>query len=792
LEKEYGLDKPALSAALAFGKDKPAQTLLIGKQRGNKPEYFARLADKDRPAVFVVKKQTHDALDQSSLAFRPERLWQLNPEEVTALKIHRHDEPEFRLSRDKAGDKPTWKLSGPFDAGVNGSLVQTMLERLAPLRCERYEAHTVEDKDLARFGLDKPELTLTVITDDPKDKTADPKPEPRVLLVGKPTAEGAETRFAKLGKGSAVFVVNEPLVAAVDRKALDLLDRSLLTLDTKAITQIKTTAGDDHLTLQRKDDAWQADTGSVQFPADGQALAAALGIWSNLRAQRFAAYGDKIDWAKYGLDKPARTITVTLKPANPDAKISKPITHTIALGKPVVDGGNERYARVDESPGVCVLSPPATTELGRTYLDFVERILLKLEPGSITGLARHMGKQDLELAKRDDGWHLDKPQAHQADAALLDDLVDQLAKLRAARVVAYPAKDLQPYGLDAPVAVLTLRLSGDAKPPERVLKIGKVADKVAGDRLVQVEGTSTVAVLPGELARRLVADPLKFRDRTLARFTDADRAILERGPRKATFAKIDGTWKLTEPLEAEAEQADLDDFINALARLKADELVAEKPASLKPYGLDRPTAHWRFQSGDKEVLNLLIGANEKSGHGDGSRCYAKLATGDIVFLLDPKLTTRVLSEYRNRTPWTSLDAAQVERVSYGYARNPFVLEKIGGNWQIAGKPDMAVKTETVNQALAALAGLRIERVVVDKDADLKLYGLEPPQLTLEVQTPTGKRVLEIGNREGESKRYYARVPDGKRSDVFVISEADAAKIVRDSKGFTAESAKPTP
>ena len=45
-------------------------------------------------------------------------------------------------------------------------------------------------------------------------------------------------------------------------------------------------------------------------------------------------------------------------------------------------------------------------------------------------------------------------------------------------MAAYQAKDLKPFGLDAPAAIVTFRLtSGSAKPVEHVLKIGKPADE---------------------------------------------------------------------------------------------------------------------------------------------------------------------------------------------------------------------------------------------------------------------------------------------------------------------------
>jgi hypothetical protein len=54
---------------------------------------------------------------------------------------------------------------------------------------------------------------------------------------------------------------------------------------------------------------------------------------------------------------------------------------------------------------------------------------------------------------------------------------------------------------------------------------------------------------------------------------------------------------------------------------------------------------------------------------------------------------------------------------------------------------------------------------------------------VEVETPSGKRVVNIGKEEGESHRRYASVPDS--TAVFVISEAAARRIVRPPEAFMA-------
>jgi hypothetical protein len=760
LEPQYGLGKPALVVRLQFAdKAKAPQTLHVGKARGAKPGYFARVANGLEPsAVFAVNNDVFTALDRDALAFLPHELWRVLPEEVAALKVRKEEQPEYRLARADKG----WRVEGPFSAPALAGAADALVQELAAPVCESFKA--LEAKNLTEYGLDKPYLTLALAAKDGKEHT---------LLVGAPTEKGSLSRFAKVSDRPAVFVVNDLFLSSTDRAALDLLDPVLLKLDPAKIERVQSKAGGEALTIERKGEEWKVTEGpGTPFAADAGAMATETSVWAVLRADRFAAYGDKLDAAKYGLDKPEITVTVSARDGE------KETSHVVELGKPAAEVPGGRYARVGNVPGVAVLAPSVASVLARTHLDFVNRTMLKLDPASVTAVQRQMGSDTLELTRNDDGWRLTRPVDDKADDRAVGDLVSQLAGLRARRVAEYPAKDLKAFGLDAPQTVVTL------KPGGQVLKIGKAADEAGGDPFALVEGNPAVFVLPGAMAKRLVGAPLAFRDRAVARFADADKVVLERGPRKAVFARVDGSWKLTEPLTAPAEQDDLDEFVNTLAKLRADELVAEKPGpdELKRYGLDRPEVRYRLQAGEQDVLNLLVGDREK----DGPRVYAKLAGRDLVFLLDPKLSARALGEFRPRAVWpVPLDAVQIQSLRYEYAKNPFTLEKSElGAWQVAGKPDLKPNPEAVNETLAALANLKLVRYAMDRGADPKLFGLDPPELVLEVATRTGKRTLQIGAVVGGTKQRYARVPDPDRSDVFVLEEADVAKIMRDAAAFT--------
>jgi hypothetical protein len=244
-----------------------------------------------------------------------------------------------------------------------------------------------------------------------------------------------------------------------------------------------------------------------------------------------------------------------------------------------------------------------------------------------------------------------------------------------------------------------------------VLKVGKPVDakSLDGERFVMIDGAKAVGVLSRMYAKRLLAEPIAFRDRTLIRrLAEPDKVILERGERiganRAVFTKIDGTWKMTAPVNADAEHADLEDFLNALYKLRADEFVSEKPtpAKLKEFGLDKPESTWRFFSGDKEALVLTIGKHDSTDQ----RVFAKLGNGDMVFFLNPTVTSRATGEYRKRSLSSGFDAAQAGVLTIVDQSGPFVLRKAEGAWKVDGKPTVKINQAAVTDLLATLANLK--------------------------------------------------------------------------------------
>jgi hypothetical protein len=767
---EYGLDKPTFTVRLTFSNNRH-YTLEIGKPRpGQKDEVFARL---DQGAVFTLAATTTERLAAGPLELLPQTVWSVAPHAIRVVEITRFDKPHESFTLTSEGTN--WKLTGPFSASVPFLSAQPMLTQLGNLTTTKYASLQVTDP--ARYGFDKPlakvKLTYTKKTSNGEQTVT------QAVIIGSATA-GVFDYYAKLDEDQApVFVLPAAYLTAAQTAPLALLDRNLLFLDASRITQVQIIGEkpENTVTLTRDDKGeWKA--AEATFTVDKLVAAELADTFAPLPIDRIAAYGEAVPWADYGLDKPEFTLVITLKG-------EKPETRTIRLGKPDAAGG--RFVRVDDGLAVGVLSTRAVQALARTKLDFADRTFFSFKADELLGLTRQKGSEELEIGPgAGDGWELVKPMKIKADTRLVEELGETLSRLRAEKVVAVGKKAdvFPPYGLEPAEAVLTLTIG--EKLEQKVLRIGRPVDaaKPTGDRYAAVESATveaTVGILPANLVNKLLAPPVSFRDRTIARFVDADSLTLERPGRTITFTKVAGTWKVTQPLNADADQPALDDLVNELAQLRASDWVAfqPNPQQIKDFGLENPQATWTVKNGEKVELVLRIGKKTDDG-----RVYATTATGELVALLGIPQTNKVLGEYRVRKVWT-LDAFQAETLTITRGNNRFSLKKDGTTWKDATGTD-AIDSAAVSDLLSRLAGLQVERYAVDKDADWKLFGLAPPELTITVTLSDGSsRELAIGGVVGGTgdQQRYARVVDKDRSDVFVLSAADTERFTRDRSAY---------
>ncbi len=809
LVERFGLQKPSIKMQLEFSgsKSMPAVEIWIGNESANKDSFYAKRRDSEN--VFTLNKKIVDQLKQGELSLLPLELWpELTDPRVTKIEIQKLSQRPFSLQE----ENQKWLVPSLPGAIISQLGAQMMASSLAKLKVEKYFA--LADGNLQDYRLDKPILQLQVTLKEKTKKGAPGKEEPetqksyKLLIGGMAPVDLSENtsddmskkqkklpgHFAKLDgeKGKTIFIISDEVFRQINRNEYSMLVPELLQLDASTISDIQIENQHGKLQLIRENKNWQPQ--GISFPLDSPALNQLEQGISSLVADRFVDYGKEVNWQKYGLDAAAKPAQIKLKAAGKEHRIE--IGHALNPNNPM----EGYYVRADNGQGVAVLPGPRAEILLRPPFEYADHTLLQFNPAEVDTWQRKKANETFEIkVGTSASWDILQPVKHKADQDTMEDLVNRLANLRANRILAVDGKNLEKFGLANPSATITLTfIDRKGKLVEKTIKIGnaisahtenKSKSTVSSSPLyaVNIDGSSLVGTIPSALAKKLLADPIKYWDKNIAGFVSADKIEIDSGLRKVIFSRRTGKWNVIAPLSADAEDDALRETYDSLAKLRADEVVADKVSDLKKYGFDNPAVTWKIWNGDKELYTLYLGkpeivADKESGF--ASRRYAKLSNSDIIFLVDGILVDKLSAEYRQRLLWDSIDVAKAKEinVSTPESATSFRLIRQPTGW-IDPKFPEALNQKTINDFLDVLAAPKAEHYIVDKNADPQLYGLGKNATVLTVTLENGtQRQIRLG-RVDDQQRVYGQVVAPNRSDVFVLSTPDTKRVLRQRKDF---------
>jgi len=184
--------------------------LLIGNKIEDEEDYYAKLAEGDnKDFVFTVSKY---CFEKVTTELHDREVVNIAKGDVTELVIRHKDET---VTCKKEDDQ--WKITTPKEAEGKKSEIEDLLEELDPLKADRLASYkAVGAAELKPYGLDVPEVTVTVKLKEGKEETLEigtltkvDKEEyyyircakkDGVYLVGKGDAEDLKKRFSDLAK----------------------------------------------------------------------------------------------------------------------------------------------------------------------------------------------------------------------------------------------------------------------------------------------------------------------------------------------------------------------------------------------------------------------------------------------------------------------------------------------------------------------------------------------------------------------------------------------------------------
>jgi hypothetical protein len=221
----------------------------------------------------------------------------------------------------------------------------------------------------------------------------------------------------------------------------------------------------------------------------------------------------------------------------------------------------------------------------------------------------------------------------------------------------------------------------------------------------------------------------------------------------ATAKKEGGTWKLTEPAAA-ADEAELSGLANTLATVDVVRIVDENPTNLNDYGLSNARIAVAFKAeGDKDYRRLLLGEKTPTG----SDLFARRNDEKKVFLI-PAFQEATL----NKSPFDlrdknilKVERDKIDSLALATSAQTVKIAKDGGDWRL--QSPVAVKADygTVEGLVGRLQTARMKSIAAENAsaADLKKFGFDKPQATVDLNAGSARATLLIGGKADDTSLY---------------------------------------
>jgi hypothetical protein len=206
-----------------------------------------------------------------------------------------------------------------------------------------------------------------------------------------------------------------------------------------------------------------------------------------------------------------------------------------------------------------------------------------------------------------------------------------------------------------------------------------------------------------------------------------------------TLKKDGGTWKLTEPVSAAADESEIGGITNALATADVIRVVDPQPASLNDYGLSNPRIQIDFKAaGDKDYKHLFVGEKTPTG----SDLFARRNDEKAVFLISAFQETSLTKstfDLRDKNI-LKVDRDKIDSVDLASGTQDLTIAKDGGEWKLTRPIAVRADYGTVEGLIGKLQTARMKSIAANEatPADLKKYGFDKPQATVNLNAGSAR------------------------------------------------------
>jgi hypothetical protein len=404
-----------------------------------------------------------------------------------------------------------------------------------------------------------------------------------------------------------------------------------------------------------------------------------------------------------------------------------------------------------------------------------EKVFAGLDATKIEEIKVTSAAGDATTLKKDaNGWQIVQPITAKADESEATAVTSALASAEITRVIDENPSNLNEYGLSNPRLEVDFKAAGDKD--YRKLLIGEKTP-TSGGLYAKRNDEKKVFSIPAFQESSFNRTTFDLRDKVLLKFDreKVDAIDINSAGKTLTIAKGSGDWKITKPIQTNADFGSVEGLVGRLQSAQMKALIADQPSpdELKKYGLDKPEATVNLNLGSARAT-LLIGARGP----DGNTVYARDASKPAVVTIETALLDDLkkgADEYRRKDlfEFRPFNATRIELSRNGQT---VVLDRVKGQgdnapdkWHRASPNPGDVDKEKMDSLLSKLSNMRAASFV---ESTAKT-GLDKPALTVTVKFDEGKKEEKVTFGQSGSDVFASRPgePGAAKGDTADFNEA---------------------
>ena len=426
----FGLDQPSLKLAALVGEKDEPETLFLGDENPTKSAFYAKT--ETDTAVFLIQSYSKRSLDKKLFDLRDKKVADFVKDEVQTLRLERGD---LKIEAEKRDDG-TWMLTSPLKVRGDKTEINKTIDKINSAGVKEFIDE--EPVDLAEYGLDIPDITLTMLIGEDKASKA--------VLIGRKN-EDKDGYYAKRAEEKNVFLLQQDVLDAVPEDVNTWRDHSLLTVSVGNVAKMEYVADGQKFVLATDEERdWQIEE-PIEEKADDLVTNDLITDLTNVKAKEFL----EEEKDEFGLAEPQISFKLWVK------DVEGPLSAMIGAKDEEED---VVYARNMDGTAVTI-DAGDLDKIRKSLFDFRDKVLVSFDKRDVQRLTVRYGEDELVLAQKDEKWIAEKPDRfkirNQSDVDTLVWVINYLTMEEIAEQE--KPDDLSAYGLDKPRAEFSVALA---------------------------------------------------------------------------------------------------------------------------------------------------------------------------------------------------------------------------------------------------------------------------------------------------------------------------------------------